>query len=362
MSVTGTTLDTPRAGARSRPSTDYSRLLRTVQEADLFKRRYLYYAVKITALVALLGGIWVAFAFIGQHWSQVAVAAALGIVFTQILFLSHDAAHRQIFESNRKNEMVALFAGTLLGGVSLAWWNNKHNRHHAGPNQIDKDPDIDPSIVHFYPLPAVPKNRVLAWLHARQGWWFFPLLVVEALNLHYQSVEALIRDKTMKRRGVELSLLAVRLLGYPAVLFVFLSPGLAATFLAVQLGLTGVYLGSVFSASHIGMPIVPRDRKIDFLRRQVLMSRNVKGGRTASLAMGGLNYQIEHHLFPHMPRPSLRRVRPMVAEFCREAEITYNEVTIFRAWAIVAQYLNRVGLAAGRDPFVCPVVATLRPL
>ena len=62
------------------------------------------------------------------------------------------------------------------------------------------------------------------------------------------------------------------------------------------------------------------------------------------------------------PRPTLRRVRPIVADFCREHEITYNEVTIFRAWSIVATYLNRVGLAAGRDPFVCPVVASLRPL
>ena len=90
------------------------------------------------------------------------------------------------------------------------------------------------------------------------------------------------------------------------------------------------------------------------------MSRNVAGGRVASFAMGGLNYQIEHHLFPSMPRPSLRRVRPIVRQFCRDSSITYQEVTIFRAWALVAGYLNRVGLA-GRDPYQCPMVAALRP-
>ena len=349
----------PRRGAAA--PTDYSRLLRLAQEADLFRRRYGYYSVKLAVLAVLMGGIWVAFAFIGDRWAQIGIAVALAVVFTQILFLSHDAAHRQIFRSHRNNELFALLAGTLIGGVSLSWWNNKHNKHHAAPNQVDKDPDVDSAIVHFYPPERRPQSRIGAYLHARQGWWFFPLLVVEALNLHYQSVQALVTRPTAKRRRLELALLALRLLAYPAVLFVFLSPGIAATFLGVQLAVTGVYLGASFSASHIGMPMVPREMKIDFLRRQVLTSRNIAGGRVASLAMGGLNYQIEHHLFPNMPRPTLRTVRPMVKGFCDEEAISYDEITIFRAWNQVASYLNQVGLRAGRDPFLCPVVAALRP-
>jgi fatty acid desaturase len=141
---------------------------------------------------------------------------------------------------------------------------------------------------------------------------------------------------------------------------VFLSHGTAAAFLLVQLAVMGVYLGSSFAASHVGMPVLPPDSRVDFLRRQVLMSRNVKGGRAASFAMGGLNYQIEHHLFPNMPRPSLRKVRPIVRQFCSDASIPYQEVTITRAWAMVAAYRNRVGLGA-RDPFQCPMVAAFRP-
>ena len=90
------------------------------------------------------------------------------------------------------------------------------------------------------------------------------------------------------------------------------------------------------------------------------MSRNAKGGRVASFAMGGLNYQIEHHLFPNMPRPSLRKVRPIVRQFCQDASITYQEVTITRAWVLVTAYLNRVGLSA-RDPFQCPMISAFRP-
>ena len=322
------------------------------------RRAYAYYAIRVAMLAIALGGVWVAFAFIGNSWNQLAVAAVLGVVLTQIIFYSHDAAHRQIFSSHKANELTALVMGTLIGGVSLAWWNNKHNKHHAAPNQIGKDSDIDASIVHFYPAEKPPRARILAFLHERQGWWFFPLLAVEMLNLHVQGVQAVITRKGQKRRWTEAAMLLVRLGGYPAVLFVFLSPGIAFAFLGVQLAVTGMYLGVSFAASHIGMAILPHDSRIDFFRRQVLTSRNVAGGRVASFAMGGLNYQIEHHLFPSMPRPNLHKVRPVVQNFCVNNAIEYNEVTILRAWRIVATYLNQVGLSA--RTFQCPMVASLR--
>ena len=323
------------------------------------RRRYGFYVTKIVALLLALAAAWVGFAFLGAHWAQVAIAVGLAVVFTQILFLSHDAAHRQIFRSGKANEWTALLLGTGLGGVSLGWWNTKHTKHHQAPNQIGKDPDITPSVVHFYPSADQPRSKVTAFFRDRQGWWFFPLLIVEALHLHAQSVHTVATRRGMKRRWIEAGLLAVRLGAYPAVLFVFLPWGIATAFLGVQLAATGLYLGSAFSASHIGMPTVPRDSKIDFLRRQVLMSRNVSGGRTASLAMGGLNYQIEHHLFPAMPRSNLRKARPIVQAFCADHAIDYHEIPIHRAWATVARHLNRVGIPAG-TAVSCPTAAALR--
>jgi fatty acid desaturase len=302
--------------------------------------------------------VGVAFAFIGDSWAQIAIAVALAIVLTQIVFYSHDAAHRQIFQSKRANEIAALLLGTFVGGISLSWWNNKHNRHHAAPNQIGKDPDIAPSVVHFYPAATPPKSRVARFLHERQGWWFFPLLVVEALNLHAQSVQALAARRGTKRRWTELAMLAVRLGGYPAALFIVLSPGVAGTFLGVQLAVTGLYLGAAFASTHVGMPVVPHDARIDFLQRQVLMSRNVSGGRVASFAMGGLNYQIEHHLFPSMGRPDLFHARRIVVDYCARHQVDYQEVNILQAWAIVVRYLNKVGLAA--RSFHCAMATSLR--
>ena len=350
--------DGPRRPRAPRPPSDYSQVLASAQSLDLMRRAYGYYAVRITMLAVALAGVWVAFAFVGDSWNQMAIAAALGFVLTQIIFYSHDAAHRQIFASHKANEMTALGMGTLIGGVSLAWWHNKHNKHHAAPNQIGKDSDIDPSVVHFYPAVKPPRSKVLAFLHEHQGWWFFPLLTVEMLNLHVQGVQAVVTRRGLKRRWVEAVMLIVRLGGYPAVLFTFLSPGRAAAFLGVQLAVTGMYLGVSFAASHIGMAILPHDSRIDFFRRQVLTSRNVSGGRIASFAMGGLNYQIEHHLFPSMPRPNLHKMRPVVQGFCASHDIEYHQVTIVAAWHLVARYLNKVGLSA--RTFQCPMVASLR--
>ncbi len=108
------------------------------------------------------------------------------------------------------------------------------------------------------------------------------------------------------------------------------------------------------------MPIIPADAKLDFFSKQVLTSRNISGGIWASALMGGLNYQIEHHLFPSMSRPYLARARQIVREHCATTGTPpYTETTLVRSYGIVIRYLNRVGLAA-RDPFDCPMVDRFR--
>jgi len=198
------------------------------------------------------------------------------------------------------------------------------------------------------------------FLIRRQGWWFFPILTVEGMNLHAQSLMTLLGRAPVKRRAVELTMMGARWAAYLGVLFLVLSPGIAVAFLGVQLVIFGVYMGCTFAPSHKGMPIVPKDAKLDFFRRQVLMSRNITGPEFMTFAMGGLNYQIEHHLFPSMPRPNLRKARAVIEPYCRELRVPYTESSLLGAYGIVVRYLNRVGLGA-RDPFECPMVASLRP-
>jgi fatty acid desaturase len=122
-----------------------------------------------------------------------------------------------------------------------------------------------------------------------------------------------------------------------------MSPVKAVLFIFIPQGLFGVYLGASFAPNHKGMPILrPQDER-DFLRRQVLTSRNIRGGWFTDLALGGLNYQIEHHLFPSMPRPSLRRAQPPIRDFCQRYGLPYCEASMIGSYAEALRYLHAVG-------------------
>jgi fatty acid desaturase len=343
-----------------RRPTDYADLKNLIQASGLLQRRYGYYARRGALLGVALAGVWVGFAFVGDSWVQMAVAAAFGLVLTHVAFLSHDADHRQVFRSGAANEWLAAGLGGLLMGMSASWWKLKHTRHHANPNKIGADPDIEPAVIVFYPERDRKHGRIATYLSDRQGWWFFPILAVEGLNLHVQSIITLCGRAPVKRRAAELAMMGARWGAYVTVLFLVLSPGIAGAFIGVQLAVFGVYMGCSFAPNHKGMPIVPRDAKLDFLRRQVLMSRNITGPGIIAFAMGGLNYQIEHHLFPGMPSANLRDARKIIKPFCEDRGVRYTETSLLHSYGIVVRYLNDVGLRA-RDPFECPLVAQLRP-
>jgi fatty acid desaturase len=91
------------------------------------------------------------------------------------------------------------------------------------------------------------------------------------------------------------------------------------------------------------MPILAASDKTDFLRRQVLTARNVRGGLLTDFALGGLNYQIEHHLFPSMPRPNLRRAQAMVAAFCADRDVAYTQTSLLASYAQALGHLAAVG-------------------
>jgi fatty acid desaturase len=348
--------DVPR---RVRYVSAYTDLVRQVQASGLLKRRYGFYWSLLIGTATLFAGIWVAFAFLGNSWLQLVLAALLAVVLAQFGFLGHESAHRQIFNSHRWNEWTARVISGLFTGLSYGWWQNKHNRHHANPNKEGADPDIDPGAFAFTPTVAQARRGLAARLTPRQGYYFYPLLLLEGLALHVASIQTIFSRRSLKHRWWEATFVAVRLGGYIAVLLIVLPPGKAAAFFGVQMALFGLLLGGAFAPNHIGMPIVAPNQKIDFLRRQVLMSRNVRGGRALDLAMGGLNYQIEHHLFPNMPRPNLRRVQPMVRAYCEQHRIKYTETGLLDAYRTVTRYLNEVGLAA-KDPFRCPLATQYR--
>jgi fatty acid desaturase len=328
----------PRAGRWS----EYTQLSRQIKQAGLLERRRGWYAARIGLNLVLLTAGGVAFFLLGESWWQLLVAAYLAVVATQIAFVGHDAGHRQIFRTRRGNDLVGLVHANLLVGVSFGWWVPKHDRHHSNPNHEELDPDIGIAALAFTAAQARGKRGPYRLIARSQAFLFFPLLLLEAGHLHVASLKSVVRGRGRANAG-EAVLLLVHVAVYVTALLLVLPPLQAAVFAVVQQGLFGLYLGCSFAPNHKGMPTLTEADELDFLRQQTLTSRNVRGSRFVDFLLGGLNYQIEHHLFPSMPRPNLRRAQPLVRAFCREHDIPYTEASLFGSYAEALRHLHAVG-------------------
>jgi fatty acid desaturase len=328
---------------------DYAALSRQVKQAGLLERHPKYYLLRIVMTAAALAGGWAALVLVGNSWWQLLVAVFMAGVFTQMGFLGHDAGHSQIFRSRRANYVTGLLHGNLGIGLSYGWWVAKHNRHHAHPNTENADPDIATGALAFTVEQARASRGVIRLVYRYQAYLFFPMLLTEAFHLHVASIRSLI-GRPSRARTWEAALLAIHVAGYLTVLFLVLSPVKAVVFILVQQGLFGLYLGCSFAPNHKGMTILDEDDQTDFLRRQVLTSRNVNGGLLTDFALGGLNYQIEHHLFPSMPRPNLRRSQVLVAAFCQQSALPYCHTSLVGSYVQALRHLNTNGKLARRQP------------
>ena len=271
----------------------------------------------------------------------------LGLLFTQVGFLGHDSGHQQVMRGRLSNDLLSIVAANLLVGLSFGWWVDKHNRHHANPNHEGSDPDIGDGVLAFTNEQIAARHAGIGRFVARhQAALFFPLLTLEGLNLHVASARFIVKGsagRSGRYRPLEIVLFAVHVGAYLAALLTVLDLPKAIAFFAVHQAVFGLYMGCSFAPNHKGMPTISPGTKLDYLRRQVLTSRNVRGGWLTDFVLGGLNYQIEHHLFPNLPRPNLRKVRALVRAHCADRGIHYTETSLFGSYAIVLRHLHALG-------------------
>ena len=338
MTADPTTMTAPTLGS------DYAELSRRVKAAGLMHRRPGYYVALTAAVVLLLGGGWATLVFVGPSWWQLLTAAFLGVMFTQLGFLGHDVGHKQVFRSRRATYAFGVVAGNAGIGLSYGWWMDKHNRHHAHPNDLERDPDVGAGALVFDPAQRRGRRGLAGALTSAQAYLFLPMLLLEGLHLHIASFRAL-RSRAVRTRWLEGGLLLVHVTAYVAVVALVLPFWQGIAFVAVQQAVFGLYMGLSFAPNHKGMPVEGPDDHWDFLRRQVLTSRDVKGNPLVDVALGGLNYQVEHHLFPSMPRPSLRRAQPLVRTYCSERGIRYVECGLVASYRQALGHLDAVGRA-----------------
>ncbi|MER7399507.1 acyl-CoA desaturase [Streptomyces sp. NPDC000151] len=321
------------------PFTD---LFQQVREAGLLRLRPRYYAWRLTLSAALFGAGLAAFLLLGDSWYQPLVAAYLALSSVQCAFMGHDAGHKAMFRDKRAATAVGLLHMNLVNGISYGWWVGHHNRHHSHPNHLDRDPDIARRTAVFHVKQYARRTARQRFIVRHQAVLFFVLLVLEAYKIQKTSVLAVLR-RGVRRPVLEGGLMLARVVVFAGALLLVLPPLKALVFLLVHQALTGVYLGLVFAPNHKGMEIRDgAEESLDWLERQVLTSRNVRPSPLTDFLYGGLNYQIEHHLFPAMPQRSLGRCRKIVRAYCAAHGLPYREVGIAASYREVASFLHEV--------------------
>jgi fatty acid desaturase len=320
----------------------YAALRHRVVAAGLLERAYLYYAWRGGVSFALLAfGAVVAGTLPMAAWSMPLESALLAFGSVQVALVGHDAGHLAVFKSARANWTLGWLCWTLTLGIGFWYWYDRHNRHHASTNDVSADPDLQWAglVAYSDDLAMRPQTRS-RWLIRHQA-LLGPLLTLGlAFAFRAESWAFAIRQLQGPRRVIEVS-------GLGASLLLWLAPVVVlgwAWMVVFALGqvLAGLYLALAIAPNHKGMPMWAAGTQLTFLERQVLSSRNVVPHPITDFVFGGLNYQIEHHLFPTMPRVHLRRARAIVAPYCRAHGLAYVEMGAFASYRLVVAELRRV--------------------
>ena len=268
-----------------------------VRTTGLLDRRPGYYSLKITLTILTFLAAWVLFVIVGNSWTTLAVAVLAGFIFTQLGFLGHDAGHNQVFGARRHNRLLGLAVGNVLIGLSFGWWVHKHNAHHAHPNEVGRDPDIGAES----PCPRWTRRErarpLESWMARWQAPLFFPLMLLRSGGMHVLGVKRLLRERD-RAAALEGSLIALHVALYLTVVLCALPAQGAGVHRRTAGGLLGVP----------GLQLRPQPQgdaaHRDAQRRRASSAARSSppatsaGGRFTDFMLGGLNYQIEHHLFP----------------------------------------------------------------
>jgi len=339
-------------------ATDLDALRSKAEAEGLFDASLVYYGRKFAEVLAISAAAWyILYTGRGSWPSVFGFALLTGLFWQQCGWLSHDVLHHQLFTDRRLNNLAGYVLGNAFQGLSVAWWKYKHSMHHTVPNVHDADPDIDTlpflawSEMALEMFNDVNEEQLGQFMVSHQPILYFPLLSVARMSWVLQSVLWQTSSSSQKlyptERKYESAALAIHwsvyLLG--TMYCAGISRGLLALYLAQGFG--GIMLAAVFSVNHNGMPVLSKTESTEtnFYELAVITGRNVIPSPVASWFTGGLNYQIEHHIFPSLPRHNFHLVTDRVEKLCTKHNIPYHETTLVGGLQEVIARLARVSKA-----------------
>ncbi|KAM9079634.1 acyl-CoA (8-3)-desaturase isoform 4-T4 [Megaptera novaeangliae] len=233
---------------------------------------------------------------------------------------------------------------STVQGAPASWWNHLHFQHHAKPNCFRKDPDIN---MHpfFFALGKIlsvelgkQKKKYMPYNHQHR--YFFLIGPPALLPLYFQWY--IFYFVIQRKKWVDLAWM----ISFYVRIFLTYVPllglkGFLGLFFMVRF-LESNWFVWVTQMNHIPMHI-DYDRNVDWVSTQLQATCNVHKSAFNDWFSGHLNFQIEHHLFPTMPRHSYHRVAPLVQSLCAKHGIEYQSKPLFSAFADIVHSLRESG-------------------
>ncbi|CEF70976.1 Fads2 protein [Strongyloides ratti] len=276
-------------------------------------------------------------AFVLQYYGWYFISAlVLGLAWQQLGWLCHEYCHHQPGKDRKFNNVMSIFLGNICQGFSRDWWKDKHNTHHAATNIIDHDTDIDLTpLVAFVPKQLKyfkqPIEKLLLKIIPYQHLYFTLMLPLIRVSWTSQSIAFVFAQSTSQFKQYRINAFWEQLgiiIHWTWVLGqLYLLPDNTTRiwyFLLSQL-LGGFLIGFVVTFNHNSVDKYPENSRIlnNFVALQILTTRNMNPSVFTDWLWGGLNYQIEHHLFPTMPRSNLNSCSKLVKKFCKDNKLPY---------------------------------------
>ena len=356
-------LSRPLGAKDDKVTLTFRALTKEMEEAGMFETDYMFYYKKMVIYTGLflliLAGVFLSERPIVHAMSGL----MLGVFWQQMAFIGHDLGHNAVTHDRIYDSYLGLIFGNFCTGISIGWWKRSHNVHHIATNSCDYDPDIqhlpifaiDPVLIttrlfSTYSKMYMPLGDIAHILVKHQHWLYYPVMAFARFNLYIQSLNHALRLSFYGTAGdliwqqnlqiasligfwTWLLALTLSLPTWESRLLFFLPAHMVAGILHVQITLSHfpmeTYTGVTYDDSSNG-----------YLRTQLSTTLDIDCSSAMDWFHGGLQFQVEHHLWPRLPRHNLRRVKEILESFCKEHDLVYNQASFFRANCMVVDTLK----------------------
>ncbi|OMJ20483.1 Delta(8)-fatty-acid desaturase [Smittium culicis] len=318
---------------------DYQALFEKLRRDGLFKCNYVNYFIEIARWLMFACGVF-GFLLIGEPSALKCIASALctAALWHQAVFTAHDLGHSAVTANRKLDTFMGIILGDFIGGLSVGWWKKSHNVHHIVTNQPENDSDIQhlpffsiSPVFYGGDLFSTYYNRPLIfdefakYIVVLQDKLYYIIMMFGRFNLYVLSWQHVLLDSDSRNPVAETVCLSLFWVWYGWLLSHLPSKKLMLLHFFISNAFTAI-LHVQITLSHFGMPVHSPDPVNEvFAARQIRTSLDVICPEFFDFFHGGLQFQVEHHLFPRLPRHNLRLVRPHVIDLCKKHGMLYSE-------------------------------------